>query len=201
MPVENIMFWSCLPHVLTHILTSNRQLMCGRGDNRQRKCEGTSDSLLLMSYDITAAVWGSVCVNVCATSCMYHVPLQLTYPIYSQSRGTPDLQGRTTDHAHNVSGWQQYIEAWGSAFDPCRPLVWLQVASPLLPIRPKCLVRWSREKIAMNWGLVCSCLQPFVLMEKLPWYNPSLNESLTSEAFAHENETLNLCSSSQLFQV
>lgn len=86
MPVENIMFWSCLPHVLTHILTSNRQLMCGRGDNRQRKCEGTSDSLLLMSYDITAAVWGSVCVNVCATSCMCHVMCRYSWPILFKAK-------------------------------------------------------------------------------------------------------------------
>lgn len=130
-------------------------------------------------------------------SCVVTVDLSYLKPKQRDSRSP----GRTTDHAHNVSGWQQYIEVWGSAFDPCRPLVWLQVASPLLLIRPKCLVRWSREKIAMNWGLVCSCFQPFVLMEKLPWYNPSLNESLTSEAFAHKSETLNLCSSSQLFQV
>lgn len=136
-------------------------------------------------------------IHVCVMSCAVIVDLSYLKPKQRDSRSP----GRTTDHAHSVSGWQQYIEVWGSAFDPRRPLVWLQVASPLLLIRPKCLVYWSREKIAMNWGLVCSCFQPFVLMEKLPWYNPSLNESLTSEAFAHKSETLNLCNSSQLFQV
>lgn len=139
-----------------------------------------------------------LCECVCDfmyVSCAVTVDLSYLKPKQRDSRSP----GRTTDHAHNVSGWQQYIEVWGSAFDPCRPLVWLRVASPLLLIRPKCLVRWSREKIAMNWGLVCSCFQPFVLMEKLPWYNPSLNESLTSEAFAHKSKALNLCSSSQLY--
>lgn len=102
------------------------------------------------------SVWLCVRLHVCVMSCAVTVDLSYLKPKQRDYRSP----GRTTDHAHNVSGWQRYIEVWGSAFDPCRPLVWLQVASPANPTQMfGLLITWED---CDEFGVWCVCVFSFL---------------------------------------